>query len=96
MATANSIGVRTTPDHPGRITPASKLSAADRAAHDAASYVRPFLSPVGEAALNRLASATGTDSDPIMDEAYRRVRDHRDAIREGLAAARAYADSAAA
>jgi hypothetical protein len=47
------------------------------------SYVRPVVAQAG-------------DSDPIRDEAYRRVRDHRDAILEGLAAARAYADSAAA
>jgi hypothetical protein len=62
------------------IAPSYPQSPADKAA---ASYVRPAVAQAG-------------DSDPDMDEAYRRVRDHRDAIREGLAAARAYAASAAA
>lgn len=36
------------------------------------------------------------DSDPNADEMLRRVRDHRDALREGLAAAREHAASVAA
>jgi hypothetical protein len=65
------------------IAPSFPRSASDKAAHASASYVRPVRAYAG-------------DSDPIIDEAYRRVVDHRDAIREGLAAARAYADGAAA
>jgi hypothetical protein len=83
MAIANSTGVRSRADHLARIAPSYPQSPADKAAHAAVSYVRPVVAQAG-------------DSDPIMDEAYRRVRDHRDAILEGLAAARAYADSAAA
>jgi hypothetical protein len=82
MAAANLTGVRSRADHLARIAPSYPQSPADKAAH-AVSYVR-------------LARVQTGDSDPIMDEALRRVRDHRDAIREGLAAARAYADSAAA
>jgi hypothetical protein len=37
----------------------ARLSAADRVAHDAASYVRPDLSPRGLAALARLTDALG-------------------------------------
>jgi hypothetical protein len=80
MAIANPTGVRSRVAH---IAPSYPQSPADKAAHAAAPYVRPAVAQAG-------------DSDPDMDEAYRRVRDHRDAIREGLAAARAYADSAAA
>lgn len=85
-------------------TTAPVLSAADRDAHAAGSYVRPFLSSAGSAALSRLEARTSGwfpvaaagDSDPDVDEALRRVREHRDALREGLAAAREYAASVAA
>jgi hypothetical protein len=40
MDSANSTGARSRVDHPGRIAPSYPLSAADRAAHESASYVR--------------------------------------------------------
>jgi hypothetical protein len=52
MATANSTGVRSHADH--RTATSVSLSSADRAAHDAASHVRPYLSPAGREALRRL------------------------------------------
>ncbi|WUH94513.1 hypothetical protein OG900_33155 [Streptomyces sp. NBC_00433] len=65
--------------------------------------VRPFLSPVGEAALSRLVAdtegwfpvAAGDEHPSQEDEALRRVREHRDAIREGKAAYEEWAATAA-
>jgi hypothetical protein len=79
------------------------MSVADQAAHSAASFVRPFLSPVGEQALSRLEACTAGwfpaaagDHPPQEDEALRRVREHRDALRAGLAEYHEYAASIAA
>lgn len=63
MATANLTGVRSRADHPAHIAPTFPLSSADKAAHAAASHVRPvavresdpdYLSPAGREALRRL------------------------------------------
>lgn len=101
MATANSTGVRSRADHSGRTAPVTALSVADEAAHAAASHVRPFLSPSGAAALDRLVRdtagwASGSDSDPDMDEALRRVRSHGRALRAGMAEYREYVGEVAA
>lgn len=83
-------------------TTAPALSAADRDAHAASSYVRPFLSPSGAAALARLESATdgwfpAADGDhPSQeDEALRRVRETGNALRAGMAECRDWARTAA-
>lgn len=62
MASANTTGVRSRADH-RTIAPTFPLSAADKAAHAAASYVRPVRAVAG-------------DSDPDMDEALRRVQEN--------------------
>lgn len=84
-------------------TTAPVLSAADRDAHAAGSYVRPFLSPVGESALARLEartsgwfpSASGGEDPSQEDEALRRVRESGSALRAGLAEYRDWARTAA-
>lgn len=63
------------------------MSAADRAAHDAGSYVRPFLSPAGQEALRRAHAATQR----ILDEQYDAALTAR-----GLAEYHEYADEVAA
>lgn len=55
MAVTKLTDVRPRADHR---TALSSLSAADRAAHDAASHVRPVFSPAGEEALRRAYDAT--------------------------------------
>ncbi|MFI0900525.1 hypothetical protein [Streptomyces sp. NPDC020983] len=71
MASANSTGVRSRADRPGRIGPSYPLSSADEAAQVAA-----------RGGVRRLTARTGGwfpaasnpgDSDPDMDEAYRRA-----------------------
>lgn len=82
---------------------APALSPADRAAHAAGSYVRPFLSPVGEEVLDRLVlntagwfpAATGDGHPSQEDEALRRVRETGSALRAGLAEYRDWVGSAA-
>jgi hypothetical protein len=89
MATANLNGARVRADHPGRIAPITPKSAADLAAFAAArgDIRRPQASNAGW-----FPSAAEGDHPSQEDEALRRVREHRDALREGLAAAREYAD----
>lgn len=85
-----------------RTATAPSMSAADVSAHAASSFVRPFLSPVGTAALARLESVTAgwfpvaADGDyPSQeDEALRRVREHGNALRNGMAEYRAWRDAA--
>lgn len=69
MAIANSIGVRTSADHPARIAAVSSLPVSDRAAH-----VEPsWLSPAGREALRRAESATAR----IRDDEFTRALNQR-------------------
>jgi hypothetical protein len=74
-----------------KATVAPAMSRADRAAHAAGSYVRSCPSPDAKAALTRIETRLASwfptatsDSDPDMDEALRRVREHGRAIRAGM------------
>lgn len=55
----------------GPTPPAIPLSRADRAAHESASHVRPWLSPAGEEALRRASAATDRIRREEYDEALR-------------------------
>jgi hypothetical protein len=54
-----------------------------------------FPQSTADVAAHRAAEYRRGDSDPSMDEALRRVRDHGRAIRDGLAEYEAWAGSAA-
>lgn len=89
MAASNLTGVRSRADH--RVTPPSfpsHVAARVAAAWEGNRPADPRLPIPGPRG--------PVDSDPSMDEALRRVREHGQALREGLAAAREYAASVAA
>jgi hypothetical protein len=81
MATANSIGVRTSADHQARIAAVSKLSATDRAAES-------WLSTAGREALHRATTATAKIRDDEFTAALnaRGLNEYNDYVTASAAA----------